>query len=85
MRFGCPTCADVLCAEAEGDRAACGCGNVALSMLGGTLHRTYGVHRPVHLPTAADVLAFKLRMSGRPDEAVDVEDMVARLQEHGPC
>lgn len=38
------------------------------------------------LPTVADVLAFKLRMSGRHDEAVTVEDRHAVLQEgHGPC
>ena len=40
----------------------------------------------VALSSAADVLAFKLRCAGRPDEAVTVEDRHAVLQEgHGPC
>jgi hypothetical protein len=36
----------------------------------------------VPLPTAADVLAFRLRMGGRGDEAERVEQDVATLQEH---
>lgn len=36
----------------------------------------------VALPTAADVLAFRLRMTGRGEEAERVADDVAVLQEH---
>lgn len=38
----------------------------------------------IPLPTAADVLAFKLRHAGRADEATRVERDVAVLHEHRP-
>jgi hypothetical protein len=70
-RFGCPGCGQVI--TAGEDFTACARGDVATCPV-----------PAVELPIAADVLAFRLRMKGRGDEATRVLDDVATLQEHRP-
>lgn len=82
-RAGCPRCGDVIVSAHRHDYVACTCGGVAVDGGDDYAKRSFLPDCvPVELPTAADLLAFKLRHAGRHDEAVDVEDAHAVIREH---
>jgi hypothetical protein len=74
VRYGCNRCGGVITPPFQG----CACGDLYADATGFLCGST---DAPVHLPTAADVLAFKLRFTGRHDEAMDVEDRRAAMGE----
>lgn len=69
-RLGCPRCGDVI---RESDHfLACACGDIYAD---GTGLLLAGDEPPVELPTAVDVLVFKLGFAGRGDEAAVVQEL----------
>jgi hypothetical protein len=69
-RAGCRSCGDVIVSRHGHKSAMCSCGNVS-TFAGGWCSRGEPL---VWLHAAADVLAFKLEMSGREDEAAKVRE-----------
>lgn len=73
-RAGCNECGDVVRSAHRHDYRPCACGNIAVDGGEDYCKRSFKASMPVELPTAADVLAFKLHYAGRHDEAAVVEE-----------